>query len=348
MRMALPEPGSTRRNAKRLWLRMGVSAALLAVLVFKISSENIVPSHPTAGTFAFLVAGLLLMCGSFVLAAWRWQLVLAVFGAHIPMRVLFKHYLAGQFVGNVLPSTIGGDVLRVSRVGKDVGASDVAFASVMLERLTGFVALPLLTLVGFIARPDLLQGRAWVAVIIAVGTVGVLFLVMILAASPHLAGRFAEHENWMRYIGIIHIGVDRLRRDPRDAAAALFAAVSYQIAVIGAIYCAVHVIGLRIPNGAVLAFVPAVAIAQVLPISVGGLGVREGLLAFFLHSLVVPTGQAVAVGLVWYAMTLLVSLLGAPAFAVGHRRPTVVASTTGDVTARPAAQRADAARREAS
>ncbi|HZP30169.1 MAG TPA: lysylphosphatidylglycerol synthase transmembrane domain-containing protein, partial [Acidimicrobiia bacterium] len=287
--MALPETGPTRRNARRLWLRMGVSAVLLAVLVVKISSEHIVPSHPTAGTLAFLVAGLLLMAGSFVLAAWRWQLVLAVFGAHVPLRTLFKHYLAGQFVGNVLPSTIGGDVLRITRSSKDVGARDVAFASVVLERLTGFVALPLLTVVGFVARPDLLHGRAWLAVVIAGSTVGVLFVIMLLAASPRLAGRFAEHENWMRYVGIVHVGVDRLRRDPRDACAALFAAISYQVAVIAAVYCAVHVIGLRIPNGAVLAFVPAVAIAQVLPISVGGLGVREGLLAFFFHALGVPT-----------------------------------------------------------
>ena len=110
--MALPETAPPRRNARRLWLRMGVSAVLLAILVVKISSENIVPSHPTTGTLAFLVAGLVLMCGSFVLAAWRWQRVLAVFDAHVPLQTLSKHYLAGQFVGNVLPSTIGGDVLR--------------------------------------------------------------------------------------------------------------------------------------------------------------------------------------------------------------------------------------------
>jgi uncharacterized membrane protein YbhN (UPF0104 family) len=348
--MALPQTAPTRRNARRLWLRMGVSAVLLAVLVVKISSENIVPSHPTAGTFAFLVAGLLLMALSFVLAAWRWQLVLAVFGAHIPMRVLFKHYLAGQFVGNVLPSTIGGDVLRVTRVSKDVGARDVAFASVVLERLTGFVALPLLVLLGFAARRDLLHGRAWVAVFIAAGTVAVLVVVMALAASGRLAGRFANHENWMRYIGIVHVGVDRLRRDPRDACAALFAALAYQVAVLGAVYCAVHVIGLRIPNGAVLAFIPAIAIAQVLPISVGGLGVREGLLAFFLHALGVPTGQAVAVGLLWYAMTLLVSLLGAPAFAVGHKQSeTLVSTTAGTRAVRPPAdEAAPTPRREAS
>ena len=149
---------------------------------------------------------------------------------------------------------------------------------------------------------------------------------MMLAGSPRLAGRFAEHENWMRYIGVVHVGVDRLRRDPRDATAALFLSIAYQVTVLASMYSAVHVIGLRIPNGAVLAFVPAVAIAQVLPISVGGLGVREGLLAFFFHPIGVPTGQAVAVGLLWYAMTLLVSLLGAPAFAVGHRLP----ETAGD------------------
>ena len=86
--------------------------------------------------------------------------------------------------------------------------------------------------------------------LIAVSTLAVLFVIMVLAASPRLAGRFAEHENWMRYVGIVHIGVDRLRRDPRDAPAALFAAIAYQVTVLRAVYCAVHVIGLRIPNGA--------------------------------------------------------------------------------------------------
>ena len=51
-----------------------------------------------------------------MLSAWRWQRVLAVFDAHTRLPNLVSHYLAGQFVGNFLPSTIGGDVLRVSRL----------------------------------------------------------------------------------------------------------------------------------------------------------------------------------------------------------------------------------------
>jgi hypothetical protein len=89
--------------------------------------------------------------------------------------------------------------------------------------------------------------------------------------------------------------------------------------VLIAVYCAIHTLGVSLPNGAVLAFLPAVAAAQALPISLGGLGIREGLLVLLLHPLGVPTGKAIAIGLLWYGMTLVVSLLGAPAFAVGQR-----------------------------
>ena len=72
----------------------------------------------------------------------------------------------------MLPSTIGGDVLRVSRASKTTGTGDIAFASVVIERLTGFVALPLLTLLGFALEPSLLDvHHAWIAIVIAGATV---------------------------------------------------------------------------------------------------------------------------------------------------------------------------------
>ncbi len=322
-----PEAGSARpRHPWVLWARILVSGALLAVLVTKIHPDQFVPEERSLpGTLAFLAGGIVLMGASIVVAAWRWQRVLAVFGAHVGLRRLASHYLAGQFVGNVLPSTVGGDVLRGARCGRDIDAPDVAFASVIIERLTGFVALPFLIVVGFLMRPDLLgESNSWIALLTAGVTLLILAVILALAGSPGLAGRFKEHENWMRAIGAVHIGVDRLRRNPGDALAALGAALAYQIAVVTAVYCAVHTIGLTIPNAAVLAFVPAVAIAQVLPVSIGGFGIREGMLALLLHPLGVPTGQAVAVGLLWYGMNLIVSVAGAPAFAMGSRAPAPV------------------------
>jgi uncharacterized protein (TIRG00374 family) len=319
--MAVSRTAPARRHSPWVrWGRYGVSAVLLAILLIKIDPSDFVPPHRSLpGTLAFLFSGLLLMALSFVVGAWRWQRTLAVYDQHIPMRILLKHYFAGQFVGNALPSTVGGDVLRISRCSKDTGSTEVAFASVVLERLTGFVALPLLTLIGFTMNPSLFgESRSWIAIVTAVVTLLALGAILLLAASPRLAGRFVHRSNWTRFIGIVHVGVDKMRHDKRDALGALAAAFAYQMTVLAAVYCAVHTIGLTIPNGAVFAYIPAVAMVQVLPISVGGLGVREGLLALLLVPLGVPTGQAVALGLLWYAMTIVVSVAGAPAFAIGH------------------------------
>jgi uncharacterized protein (TIRG00374 family) len=326
--MAAPETAgarSARRHfrlsgAAKLTLRIVVSAALLVLLITKIPADEVQPKDTHTGTLLFLAFGLLFTLGGFVLSAWRWQRVFAVFDRHVSLRTLLNHYLAGQFVGNVLPSTIGGDVLRVSRAAKTTGTSDVAFASVVIERLSGFVALPLLTVVGFVLEPSLLElDRSWIAVMIAAATISALVVIVLLAGSPRLAGRFADHQNWMRFIGAVHIGIDRMRREPRRALGVLVAAITYQAAVLISVYCAIHALGVSMPNGAVLAFLPAVAAAQALPISLSGLGVREGLLVILLHPLGVPTGKAIGIGLLWYGMTLVVSLLGAPAFAVGHR-----------------------------
>jgi glycosyltransferase 2 family protein len=322
--MSLPEVAPARPRSVWVWvLRLAVSAGLLAVLVTKIDFADMVPENRSLpGTIAFLLVGIGLMGFSLVLGAWRWQRVLDVFDVHVPLRRLVSHYFAGQFVGNVLPSTVGGDVLRVTRSARDIGARDVAFASVVLERLTGFVALPFLLILGFLADPSLFTApNAWIALTTGGATVGVLVVIIVIAGHPNVAGRFTDHENWMRYIGAIHVGVDRLRRDPRGAAGVLGAAIAYQFVVVSAVYCAVHTIGLTVPNAAVLAYVPAVAMAQVLPISVGGFGLREGMLTLLLHPLGAETAQAVAVGLLWYAMMLIVSLGGAPAFAVGHHTP---------------------------
>jgi uncharacterized protein (TIRG00374 family) len=320
--MAMPDAVPSRR---RLWgtlLRVTVSVGLLALLVNEIDFDNLVPSHRSlAGTLAFLITGVALMALTIVVGARRWQLILQAFDAYVPMRRLVGHNFAGQFVGNVLPSTIGGDVLRVARSVKDVGG-DTAFASVVLDRFTGFVSLPVLIVAGFLARPSLFGVQnSWIALLCAGGTVAVFGVILFVAGHPNLGGRFQEHENWMRYIGILHQGIDQMRRRPRLACATLAVAVGYQLIYTAAVYCAVHAVGLStIPTAAVVAYVPAVAIAQVVPISVAGFGLREGMLVLLFKPLGATTGQAVAVGLLWFAMVLLASLGGAPLVAIGDRR----------------------------
>ena len=124
----------------------------------------------------------------------------------------------------------------------------------------------------------------------------------------------------MRFAGAVHLGVDRLRHQPAATANVLLVGFVYQLVLVMAAVAAARALGLE-PAGltALLAFFPAVAIAQVLPIGISGLGIREGAFVLFLGPLGVSSQDAVALGLLLYLLNLGVSLLGAPAFAVGGR-----------------------------
>src|SRR5581483_6024198 len=130
----------------------------------------------------------------------------------------------------------------------------------------------------------------------------------------------------LRFMGAVHVGLSRMRRRPLATAEVIGAGVIYQLAIVAACVFAARAIDIDVGPTALLAFVPVVAIIQVLPVSVGGLGVREGAFVLFLQPLGVPAAQAIALGLAMYALHLIPSLLGAPSFAIGRRGPSVRAA----------------------
>jgi uncharacterized membrane protein YbhN (UPF0104 family) len=114
--------------------------------------------------------------------------------------------------------------------------------------------------------------------------------------------------------------VDQFRQRPLAAAEVLVVGFGYQLAVVSSAFLASHALGIPVGWTAFMAFMPVVAIVQVLPFpTIGGLGLREGALVLFLAPLGVAQDQAIALGLMVYAINLTVSLLGAPAFAAGRR-----------------------------
>lgn len=322
-----PVTGEAGRTGSRwwFWIRLGLSVAMLAVLVAAIGDVDLRRAVPRwdARTALWLAVAAALTLTSIVLSALRWQQVLAALGVRLPLRPLVAHYLAGQFVSNVLPTTIGGDVLRVARLARDCGERAVSFASVVLERLTGWLVLPLLTLTALIINPGLagLGNASRLATGTALVTLAGLAAIVAAGGSRRVAGRFAARDGWRRFLGAVHLGIDRMRRHPRATGGVIAAGVAYQVVLVGAALATAHAIGVRLSPTAALAFIPAVLILQVLPVGISGLGVREGALVLFLTPLGVPAAQAVALGLLLYALNLVVSLAGAPAFALHRTAP---------------------------
>jgi uncharacterized membrane protein YbhN (UPF0104 family) len=271
---------------------------------------------------ALLFGAFALTTGAIVLSAIRWQKVLGALEMPTRLRRLIPLTFAGQFVSNVLPTTVGGDVLRVSRLSKDNGEPADTFASVVLERLTGWLVLPLITFVGLAINPGLraLGQTTLLALAIAAGTLTTLVAILVLADTRRFGGRFTTAQGWRRFVGAVHVGVGHLRHHPAATASVLGVGVLYQLVLCVAALLTAEALGIAdMGFTPLLAFFPAVLIAQVLPIGIAGLGIREAAFVIFLTPLGIPAEQAIALGLVLYLINLAVSLLGVPSFAVGGR-----------------------------
>ena len=292
---------------------------MLALLLPRIHLASLFPSHQLS-TLAWLTGGLAVYTLAVFLSTVRWGQVLEALEIPSELPPLVSHTLAGMFVSNFLPSTVGGDVLRVSRLAAANGQRHTSVASVVVERLTGFLVLPFITLVALVGNPTLLHlGQASrLALAVALGTLAALVAILVLVSSRRIGERLAGRP-WLGFVASVQLGLARMRKDPAAALGVLVSALAYQLAMVAGAWMAGHALGLEVGWSAMMAFVPIVAIAQVLPLSVSGLGLREGALVLLLAPLGVASGQAVALGLLLYGMNMVVSLLGAPAFAVGAR-----------------------------
>jgi len=305
----------TTKSALILLLRLGISAGLLVFLFVwvEIDFDNLWPDDGQA--VAWLVAALACVISSVVLASLRWKQVCEALGLTVPTWRLVWHNFAAQFVSNFLPTTVGGDVVRVTRLGKDTGDRPTSFTTVIFERLSGWMVLPGSIFLGLILDANLrgLGAATRAAMIAAIATLVVLAIIILAAGNDYSGRLLARYESSLAWLHAIHEGLDVLRTKPRDVGRILASGAMYQGMLVLAFWCAAHSIGIeQFGFRAALAFVPAVLIVQVLPLGIGGLGVREGALVLFLGSLDVPDEKAVALGLTIYALTIITSLIGLP------------------------------------
>lgn len=328
-------PPRRRSPFLTLAIRIVLSAVMLAVLVWRLPEvkwRDLGPRWTSASPFWLVGAGVA-MFSSFTLSALRWQRVLSAMRPPPRFRRLFGHFLAGQFVSNVLPTAFGGDVIRVARLGRDLDDHPTAFASVTIERMTGWLVMPFISFIAFAYQPDLrsLGSASRLALGIAAGTVSALVIVLLTASNR----RFAVADKvvgWRRFLVAVHYGVDALRRRPRVALEVVGVGFAFQLLQCVALWMAAHAIGLtEVTLGVALAFFPAAAIAQNLPVGLGGLGVREGIFVLFFGALGAPRALSITLGLVIYLLTIVTSSLGAPSFVLGSRRASQNPHT-GDVT----------------
>lgn len=308
-------------------LKSIVAIALLALLVKLVSFEDLwsALSHLTVGSAVYL----LFLSGVMIyVSALKWGFFLESFGAPVSVLKLFNLYLVGYFVNLLLPSYIGGDVVRSWYVGKDVGQHQ-ALAATILERYTGIVAMLALAL-GFVWIAEGVTMEIKCAVVcVSFGVV----VASIISYSPWLLGRLSGIRPLAKVVAHLMKVQDALRLASKDRAlfckALGLSFLFHSLTVLNTI-AAAHAVGWQDPPVFSLFIVlPLILLVGALPLSPSGLGIQEGAFFFFLHSVGATPAQAFGVGVVLRAKSYVLAMLGWGAWARYHKQqPSNVTAAT--------------------
>jgi uncharacterized protein (TIRG00374 family) len=322
-----------KAHARRAWsFRLGLGIVIIAILLWWqggpiIKTFSRVPWWTVlAAVFCYWI--LQLVC------AWKWQLLLNAAlresAAAAPSLSLFscaKFYLAGMFWNLWMPSSIGGDAARAYLAGKECGRLSLAASAVFVDRLTGLIAL--LVIGGAAIFIEKFNGVSrenealnqsthliWMAglllVILIVLWIGGRFFSTRLAASENaLIARAASK------MDSLHRGLDLYRRPgtSRVLLAAFVLSLLFQMGLIGLNTGLAFAVQLPLPLFVYWWLVPALSLASLLPVGIGGLGVREAAAVALVGTMVTGAGgqvaNLIAWSLLWQATLWLAGLPGA-------------------------------------
>jgi uncharacterized protein (TIRG00374 family) len=305
-----------RRTALVRWLvRLVLGLAIVTGLVMWRGGDKTwrvlqaVPWPVLAGSVVFYWLGQ-------VLSAWKWQYLLRARGAHLSLAECCRLYLVGMFWNLWMPTNIGGDAVRAYMAGPQCGGAASAASSILVERLTGFLALLAIGVAGLMI--GVLQGARnaqGVHLVLAATAVLVLCAVCVLAARA-AAYRFAARapdNKWLRKWAALHRSLDfYAQRERRPVlVTALVLSLLFQGSQVVLNIALARVVGLDLPALAFWWLVPLLALASLVPLGIGGLGVREAAAVALLHnSEGVAVDNIVAWSLLWQATVWLASLPG--------------------------------------
>ena len=244
----------------------------------------------------------------------RWQIVLSPSGHNLPTYRLMASYFAGMFLNIFLPGSVGGDVYRVYKVAKDTKDLEVALISVFLERFTGLAALSAMAVVGLVPAFELI-GR-WDIIVLFFGCVVALVGSTLLIVNPYL---LRLTEPWLKKLRLTKI-ITRMAKiqyllcqfAQHRQALALSTGMSLflQFAIVYYHYLVAQQLGISISFLELLVFIPIIVVITMLPISLGGLGLKEGLWVYLFTRVGLSAEEALLLSLTIMAFSWLLSLPG--------------------------------------
>ena len=309
---------------KRLWtpIRIIVGIVLITLLLWRFNITSIIDHirhlDPLYTVYA-IIAYLLFI----IFSAWRWQILLEFKKFKIPFFRTLVVYFIALFFNNLLPTTVGGDVMRVVYTMKDRRAD--ALATVIVDRILGFIGLFLFALGAVVYLMfDKQQTEFLPFIIIGLCVVTAITFVFFSERAYRIISPVITR------IKIFRIGarLNHLHEAATDFGGAwgvIIACVVHSIIIQALLAIAPFFVmkGMQVSDVTIMAFfiyVPIINVVSMIPVSLNALGVREYTYVFLFERAGMLGETAFAVSLVSFFLIFALSLLGGVAFMLYRKK----------------------------
>ncbi len=287
-----------------------VSLLLLSLLFQRVGVGSVIETIASMDPL-YLLSSLLLYLLAQAISTYRWYLLIPD-GDRLSYGRLFSLYLTGMFFNNLLPTSIGGDLVRSYYLFRDRGRGDIALASVFMDRYMGLVALSFLILLSLPLVPDLSRE----VLLISLGTllsvlVGSLFLwnVRVQKGVNLLLERMG-----LRALSDLYrsfsTALNLYRGKQGVILTTLFISLLVQVIGVSIFISLSRGLAIHVVPAYFFLFVPLAILGSMLPISLAGVGVREGIFVYLFSTLGVAPYKAMSLSLAWFSVVLSLSLIG--------------------------------------
>lgn len=302
------------------YLRIAVSVLLLGFFAWKTNWSEVGAKFANLHfEMWFAAVGFLVLAQ--IASARRWQR----FAEELRFERTFQQYCSYYFIGTyfnlVLPTSVGGDVVRVWHLDANSGRKWAALASVFLERVNGLLVLIALACVGILMAPaDLpwwIPASVWG--IAGCATLGVVTIP--LTRNMRILSDQRREQVLLAW---------DLLRAPKLLTETTIMSALVQVGGVVILWCLGRSLELDVPITYYAVLGPMVSLLTLLPVSVNGMGFREGGTVLFLAPLGVDQATALTLAFLWFSINVTVSLLGGLVYLVGIDAVPSVTEGTND------------------
>ncbi len=252
--------------------------------------------------------------------AWRWQRLLAGRGIQDNLGWLTRAYFTAYTAGQVLPTSIGGDAMRIfETTRRHPGRGGPVAGSVLLERALGGAATLMLAAVGFllaIGRYDV-GAYLWVELgfVIATVVLGVVLFSRRMRGPLRRTVPLARRLRLERPLRAVYEGIHAYRGHPWLLIGVCLLTLAIQSVRVLAIWLAAKAVGVDLSPRVYYVMGPLLFLVMLVPFTINGLAVREAFFVSFLGKLHVGADPAFATGFLFFVVTIALSLPGAAILA---------------------------------